>query len=373
VEFVNAPPGGKRKTGYAYQVLQPVVEDAGHAINPVDPIGNVGGLRDTDTPQSGSAVGPSTSTGRKRSATSAAPDSGRRGPVSRKLASAADFSPTHFDEPNSDAPIPPMDSLQDIELSSPHQRSTPPSPMALEQDVPRQSEDPNLVTTPLSSPISQNPLLQREDPMVVQTPSPRRRPHSFRTHDSTAAWAAAEGLQPTHEGFEAPGYVPAPVVGGITYTVRSPKERSPGHLTHPPITQRASVGRKLFPEYGNRQHQQPETVSPSFHLQQQALAQPLGLQAVSSSSRPQQRVMTQTSGQDAATHSLTQPAMQAKANSYLQPATQAHTVRRYELIIFYAHILTHIQSGQHVATHSITQPATQAHTVRRYELIIRIY
>ena len=59
--------------------------------------------------------------------------------------------------------------------------------------------------------------------MADLTPSlSRRRPHVFRTQDSNAAWAAAQGLLPIGEGFTAPGYVPAHLVGGIRYSVRSP-------------------------------------------------------------------------------------------------------------------------------------------------------
>jgi hypothetical protein len=61
--------------------------------------------------------------------------------------------------------------------------------------------------------------------MDIQTPSPRRLP--FRTQNSDVAWAAAEGLLPIPEGFTAPGYVQAHVVGGVTYTVRSPQARRP--------------------------------------------------------------------------------------------------------------------------------------------------
>ena len=87
--------------------------------------------------------------------------------------------------------------------------------------------------------------------MVIQTPSPsRRRSASFRTRDSNAAWAAAQGLLPITEGFTAPGFVPAQLVGGVTYSVHSPQERQ---LTVP----RSDVGRELFVEHtGTRTHRQ---------------------------------------------------------------------------------------------------------------------
>ena len=84
--------------------------------------------------------------------------------------------------------------------------------------------------------------------MVVQTPSPpRQRQHSFRTNDSDAAWAAAKGLFPVREGFLAPGYAPAHLVGGVTYTVRSPQGQS--REAQRPIVGKASVARHLFGEY----------------------------------------------------------------------------------------------------------------------------
>ena len=92
--------------GYPYEVLDPVVEETGLSITPVDPTGNASGLRDIASPQLGPVTGPSTLAGRKRAATSAASGSVRRAPISRHLASAADFSPHHFDEPVSDDHIP---------------------------------------------------------------------------------------------------------------------------------------------------------------------------------------------------------------------------------------------------------------------------
>ena len=133
MEVVDAPPGGKRKTGYAYQVLQPVAEEAGPPIRTVEPVGNAGGLRDTTTPQQALT---SSLVGRKRSATSAAPVSDQHGSATKRLASAADFSPTHFDEPVSDGHIPAFDPTQHHAPPSPHQRSIPPSPMAVEPEAP---------------------------------------------------------------------------------------------------------------------------------------------------------------------------------------------------------------------------------------------
>ena len=274
MEVVDAPPGGKRKTGYAYQVLQPVAEEAGPPIRTVEPVGNAGGLRDTATPQqvliSGSA--PSI-VGRKRSATSAAPAPDQRGSASKRLASAADFSPTHFDEPVSDGHIPAFNPTQHQAPSSPHQRSFPPSPMAVEPEAPLRPHSQH-GSSAISSPISQNPLLRRDDTMAVLTPSPSRRrngPQVFRTQDANAAWAAAQGLLPIGEGFTAPGYVPTHLVGGIRYSVRSPTTAVP----HQSITQHANVGRQLFVEYTDSAAKggdlQQQVLPESPHLQQQTI------------------------------------------------------------------------------------------------------
>jgi hypothetical protein len=59
---------------------------------------------------------------------------------------------------------------------------------------------------------------------------------SFRTRDSNEAWAAAEGLFSIQDGFKAPGYAPAQVVGSITYSIPSP----------PRTGSRAIRGRQLF-------------------------------------------------------------------------------------------------------------------------------
>ena len=274
MEVVDAPPGGKRKTGYAYQVLQPVVEEAGPPIRTVEPVGNAGGLRDTATPQqvliSGSA--PSI-VGCKRSATSAAPAPDQHGSASKRLASAADFSPTHFDEPVSDGHIPAFNPMQHQAPSSPHQHSFPPSPMAVEPEAPLRPHSQH-GSSAISSPISQNPLLHRDDTMAVLTPSPSRRrngPQIFRTQDANAAWAAAQGLLPIGESFTAPGYVPTHLVGGISYSVRSPTTALP----HQSITQHANVGRQLFVEYTDSAAKggdlQQQVLPESPHLQQQTI------------------------------------------------------------------------------------------------------
>jgi hypothetical protein len=90
---VVAQSGGMLGTGQVYRVLHPVVEETGQIGGLTGPTGNAGGLRDLATPQLGSTVGSSVLAGRKCSASSAAPGSGRRGPFPKHLASAADLPP----------------------------------------------------------------------------------------------------------------------------------------------------------------------------------------------------------------------------------------------------------------------------------------
>ena len=76
MEFVAAPPGGRHKICYAYQVLQPVAEEAGPSINLDALVGTAharlaGGLQNPVPISLERAAGSSLLTGRKRSATSA--------------------------------------------------------------------------------------------------------------------------------------------------------------------------------------------------------------------------------------------------------------------------------------------------------------
>jgi len=113
--------------GYAYKVLQPVIKKttSGPSLlgKSMGPPGNASGLQDTATPQVSLMAKPTSLAGCKHSATSAAPGSAHPGPGPSHLASAADLSPTHFDEPMSDAPIPPpnpaMHVQEEISLMTP--------------------------------------------------------------------------------------------------------------------------------------------------------------------------------------------------------------------------------------------------------------
>lgn len=299
VELVDALPGGKRRLGYVYQVLPAVAEEAGPPTGLADPAGNVGGLRDSTIPQQVSTAGPPAPTGRKRAASSAAPGSGRRGPMPGKLASAADFSPTHFNEPVSDGPVPPFPASHHLL-----------SPMQVEPEATGTES----VVTPFSSPISQNPLIQRSPRTHthVDTPSPtRHRPPSLRTRDSNTAWAAAEGLLPIGGNFAAPGFVPAQLVGGVTYTVCSPHARSP------------SVGRRLFSEYVD-----PQLLAPSG----------LPPQQVSQLSGQQVNARGDTLLPQAAPSSFPLQQQAGPTSFPLQQQAGHSSVRRYDL--FCTHILT---------------------------------
>jgi hypothetical protein len=100
---VEAPPGVKQNPGYVYQLLEPVTEEPGQSSKPEGPTEKADDSRGTVLPQLGSSDGPPSLVGCKHSATSAAPGSDRR-PQRRAL--AADFSPTHFDKPISNAGFP---------------------------------------------------------------------------------------------------------------------------------------------------------------------------------------------------------------------------------------------------------------------------
>jgi hypothetical protein len=80
-------------------VLQPVGEEVGNPLLSVGSIENAGIPRVLATTQLDISAAPTILAGRKCSVTSSASGSGRRGPSPRHLASAADFSPTHSDEP----------------------------------------------------------------------------------------------------------------------------------------------------------------------------------------------------------------------------------------------------------------------------------
>jgi hypothetical protein len=204
----DVPSGRRRKPGDTARILDPVSEETAPTASLVVPARGGGGPWASATPQFELTAG----TGCKCLATSAAPGSDYRGPVAKRLASAADFSPTHFNEPVSGG----------LEPAGSNSLSSQPSAAKTKLELPAHVKVSQRPSPPSSSPISKNPLLGRETPMVIQTPSPpRRQPQYFCTNNGNTAWATAQGLHPIQEGFSAPGYVPAQLVGGISYTVRS--------------------------------------------------------------------------------------------------------------------------------------------------------
>jgi hypothetical protein len=220
------PPAGELESKIGY-VLPPVSEE------PAVLTGNADGLRDIATPHLGPAIGNMALTGRKRSATSAAPSSGPRSHVSKRLASAADFSPTHFDEPVDDIPLPPAGPNLDPAL-----------PMKIDPSA----GDHKRTSLRYSSPISQNPLTQEVEPMNTCTTPSKRHSSPIHTRDSDAAWKAAEGLIPISDTFNAPGFVPSQVVGGISYKILPSQMRhSDGRVS--------TLGKKLFSQYTDMQPQ----------------------------------------------------------------------------------------------------------------------
>ncbi|KAF8804842.1 hypothetical protein BYT27DRAFT_7105965 [Phlegmacium glaucopus] len=202
--FVLAPPGARKAAGYVYEVL-PSIADASPSLcerhsGPSDPPGTVDDSRDISLPQPSLVPASGGFVGRKRAATSEVPHSPRRGSG-------------------------PVDSLHAFPapLSMAQALTSPANPT-----TPARSTRSNRAVEPVSSPIASNPLLHHPVAASVHTPSPgRRRSLSLRTRDSHAAWAAAEGLLPIPDAFQTPGYVPAHIVGGITYDVRAPRLQHP--------------------------------------------------------------------------------------------------------------------------------------------------
>ncbi|KAF8812633.1 hypothetical protein BYT27DRAFT_6403981 [Phlegmacium glaucopus] len=198
--FVAAPPGTRRTVGYVYEVL-PSIADPSPSVHartggPSDQPGNGDDSRGIPIPQSSLEPTEANFTGRKRSATNEAPGSPR---LTR--------------------------------------RPTQPNP-----STPARSGHAHLSGAPISSPINSNPLLHHPPDAHMHTPSPGRKTTSLRTRDANAAWAAAEGLLPISEAFRTPGYVPAHIVGGITYDVRSSQPEHPGPAS-------PTFARQLFAEH----------------------------------------------------------------------------------------------------------------------------
>lgn len=113
---------------------------------------------------------------------SAAPGIPCRGCNPTHRASAVDFSPMHFAEPQSDVPIP-----QESALDTHHDLT---SPM---RTTPVHSR------MPMWSPISLDPLLQRKNSTSAHTPLPTSQQSGrYCTSNANMAWAAPEGWIPIH-------------------------------------------------------------------------------------------------------------------------------------------------------------------------------
>jgi hypothetical protein len=231
--LIKAPPGVRPSAGYQYEVLLPVEEQGEKAPGllgePEDMSGKVVDSRDFTTIQAGSKALPVAKVGRKRAATSEAPGASERTQIPHPLASAADFSPTHFDEPQSGG-LP--DAWQD-EMAMKEQAAEQwvtgvggklPSPMSVEPRALTWAEKGKgkAAVTPASSPVVKNPFRHQSTQGV------------YRTRDADAAWSAAQGRVPPEDEYRPAGYTP---VGGVAYKVVSPKARG------------SSAGRRLFTEY----------------------------------------------------------------------------------------------------------------------------
>ena len=99
--------GGKRYPGYVYEEVSSSADASDRQPGPYPPAApsvHVTGSRTFTTTQADSEVVGTSLGGRKRSASAAAPGTPCHGRLPAPLASAADFTPTHFVEPNSDLP-----------------------------------------------------------------------------------------------------------------------------------------------------------------------------------------------------------------------------------------------------------------------------
>lgn len=100
----------KQRPGYMYQALPTITEDTGKPVQSATYSENVGGSRDLAISQMSELIDPPLVplVGCKHSVSSAISCSVDYGITPRKLALAADFSPSHFQEPVSDNCIPPQ-------------------------------------------------------------------------------------------------------------------------------------------------------------------------------------------------------------------------------------------------------------------------
>ncbi|KAF8229606.1 hypothetical protein L208DRAFT_1401928, partial [Tricholoma matsutake] len=262
----RSTPRMKPSVGYKYQVLQPVLEGSRkisrQSGRPTDPFENAGGSRDTTTTQASSKVGMAAMTGCKRSVTNDTPGSLDRRQNPAHLASAADFSPMHFKEPQSDGLLgawleaAPQNRHNVVaeEVGNQDDGGDPTSPMAVDLN-PVFKGTGKAITTPNLTPISHNPLLHESTRVKTHMFSPEKhQSDTYYTCDPNAAWLAAEGLMPLADSFRAAGFVPAQIGGGVSYKVHSPKSQ---HAS----AEALSLGKKLFVEYMGDPHNQDHIIS----------------------------------------------------------------------------------------------------------------
>ena len=187
---------------------EPGTPDRSQSRKLIDPMGNVVDFRDTANPQMGLSTRKAGLIDRKRSLSRAAPGTASHGQAPVKLASASDFPPGHFDEPNSDDHIP---------LDPPQQNLARISSMKIDPFDSTNARQAHSTASPVSSNLSQNPLLQPAT-IVERTPFARRLSSLARSRDGNTAQMNMEGILPIGEGFQAPGYAP---VDGATYNTQS--------------------------------------------------------------------------------------------------------------------------------------------------------
>jgi hypothetical protein len=233
--LIKAPPGVKPSVGYQYEVLLLVEEQGDKAPEllgePEDVSGKAVGSWDSAIIQAGSKVLQVAKVGRKRAATSEAPGASEHTltQIPPPLASAEDFSPSHFDKPQSGGLLDVWQDGVGTNTEAVEQWVTGvgrklPLPMAVE---PRaltwaQKGKGKVAATPGSSPVVENPFRRQSTQDI------------YHTRNADAAWSIAQGLVPAGDKHQPAGYTP---VGGVMYKVVSPKNRG------------LSTGRRLFLQY----------------------------------------------------------------------------------------------------------------------------
>jgi hypothetical protein len=200
-------PVGKKTVGWRYDVSDGGPSTTkGDSRTPGDLPGNVDGPRNINAAPAGPNTRKNVPIGRKRAATSEAPGSNSR--AKGPLASSRDFPDDFWVEP-------PSDNAENLLLRSParitetrtprlktsEHAPTGPTSSPMKVDLPDPKGKSKSTVTPVSSPISHNPLLVKRDaknPLSPQIPN---------IQNANADWLYSHNLVPVGNNINAPGYV----------------------------------------------------------------------------------------------------------------------------------------------------------------------